>query len=63
MKMQLGVFVLLLMASIVMQQYLGFELLDTILTLGAVYVIVFWLFNFFKNARWKPGCTRKPTSK
>lgn len=49
MKMQLGVFVLLLMASIVMQQYLGFELLDTILTLGAVYVIVFWLFNFFKK--------------
>lgn len=49
MKLQMGVILLLVAASIVMQEYLGFDLLDTILFLGAVYVIVFWLFSYFRK--------------
>lgn len=49
MKLQIGVALLLIIASFVMQTYMGLDLLDTVLTLGAVYVIFFWLFNFFKK--------------
>lgn len=46
MKMRAGVLFLLIIASVLMQQYLGFDLLDTLLVLGAVYIIFFWVFNF-----------------
>ena len=60
MKMRAGVLILLIIASVLMQQYLGFYLLDTLVVLGGVYIIFFWVFSFFCSVRLKQKCTRIP---
>lgn len=49
MKLRFGVLLLLIAASVFMQQVLKRDILDTILLLGAVYIIGFWIFNFLKK--------------
>ena len=49
MKLRFGVLLLLIAVSLFMQQVLHMDLLNTILTLLAAYVIFFWLFNFFRK--------------
>lgn len=53
MKLRFGVLLLLIAASVVMQDMLGMSLLRTLIVLSTLYIMLFWSFNFLRKRRFE----------
>lgn len=49
MKLQFGMLLLLIAISIFFQEIVGMTIIETLLALFLIYVVGFWIFNFFKR--------------